>query len=477
MPAFAITSLGCKVNQYDAQAVAQACRDAGLHPARRGETVDLAVIVTCCVTATAAAKSRQTLRRFARRHPRARIAVLGCYAAAHADRIRDCLLPLLPGDRPPLIAGGHDDLAERLHRFLAGEHPDEANAGHDPEPRTPATLKRRRAQAAEARSPGPANLPTLREFIGHQRAFVKVQDGCDAFCNYCIVPYTRPVVRSRPVEDVLDECRSLLDAGHRELVLCGVFLGAYGQPTAIRRHWDQPRDALAGLLRAVADLPGLWRVRLSSLEPGDVSDALLDLLADHPRVAPHLHLPAQSGSDRMLRAMNRQYSVENLRQTAATLHRRLDRPALSTDLIVGYPGETDDDFRRTLELVREVGFMKLHVFPFSPVEPTGAWHRRHHAPPQPVVPRRIDELNALGKDLASRYREQFVGDRLEAIVESTRPEPGTRQAMSDRYLTVAFPAPPTGRNLTGQVVTLAVDRATPAGLQGVVVADSSLRTL
>lgn len=468
MPAFAITSLGCKVNQYDAQAIAKACREGGFLPVRRGESADLAVVVTCCVTATAAAKSRQAIRRALRKHPRARLAVLGCYVAYHADRIRNLLAEMhLPEDRI-LLASSHDDLARQLNLFLRGNAPPGPAENHAPLPVGPDTLKPRRNRIARQKSPGLAGLPRIDRFAGHQRAFVKIQDGCDAFCSYCVVPYTRPVPTSRAPDDVLRECRDLITAGHREIVLCGVFLGAYLRSSARRDRWANTPSRLPKLLRDVAGLPGLWRVRLSSLEPADLTEDLLDTIAEHPRVAPHLHLPAQSGSDRILTAMRRQYAAADLQNAFDTLNKRLDRPALSTDLIVGFPGETEEDFRRTLDLVRAAGFMKLHVFPFSPVEPTAAWQRRNEAPPQKIVRERIDRLNDLGNELATAYRKQFPGSELQGIVESTRPRAGFRQAMTDRYLTVVFPEPP-GTDFTGQIVTLDIRETTPTGLAGMIV--------
>jgi len=170
------------------------------------------------------------------------------------------------------------------------------------------SIRARRQAAVKVKSPGTRRLGPIEHFPRHQRAFVKVQDGCDAFCSYCIVPYARANVWSRDADEVVAECRRLVQAGHKEIVLAGVFLGAYGRDTTIRRRWDKRPDALAGLVRRVADIDGLWRVRLSSLEPGDLTDELLAAAGELPNFAPHFHLPLQSGSPRILSRMNRQYS-------------------------------------------------------------------------------------------------------------------------------------------------------------------------
>ncbi len=463
MRQFTITTFGCKVNQYDGLAVATLLRQKGLTLARKEAQADWVVVNTCCVTATAARKSRQALRRAVRRAPGARVLVLGCYGVYDRTRIRRMLRTLRVPDENIRIVGHHENLADCVSQFLQGDH----RPPIDETPWTPGNIKSRRKKALHSCAAGAEHLPLLERFDGHQRAFVKIQDGCDAFCNYCIVPYTRPRVWSRPRKAVLEECEQLIRAGHREIVLCGVFLGAYGRDSALRRTWGDRPSPLPDLLRAVADLPGLWRVRLSSLEPGDLSGELLDVMQSHPAVAPHLHLPLQSGSQRILTRMNRQYTAREYVETIRRLRAGLDRPAVTTDVIVGYPGETEDDFARTLTVAREVGFAKIHIFPFSPLEPTGAWRRRHEAPDPDVVRRRRQDLAELETKLAQTYRKQFVGETIQGLVERSEPDRPRRRAMTDRYLTVTFDAPDV--ESTGQVVRLRIEATTPQGLRGVIV--------
>jgi threonylcarbamoyladenosine tRNA methylthiotransferase MtaB len=260
-------------------------------------------------------------------------------------------------------------------------------------------------------------LPPLISFKQQTRAFLKVQDGCDGYCSYCIVPKTRPVVRSKPAETALAEAQALVKSGHKEIVVSGVFLGAYGQKTVRRKIWPESRnDNLADLLDRLAQIPDLARVRLSSLEPADVTERLLDTLCRYPNIMPHLHLPLQSGSDSVLRRMCRQYNVAQFKRTVDSIQTRLDRPAITTDIIVGFPGETDADFRQTLDLARHVGFSKMHVFPFSPRRGTPA------AGMPDIVEKRVCQqrskiLRDLDAELGLQYRRQFLGETAEVLIE------------------------------------------------------------
>jgi len=496
---FAVTTLGCKVNQYDGQALSSALEAAGWARATARAPACLLVINTCCVTASAMAKSRYAIRRAVRKRPGAAVFIAGCYSDYDQMQLRKTLDGLgVPGHRT-MLAGHHHDVAAALGDFARrleppstpAEKPNDAAAGaiRDEPPAQlhgPDTIRARRLAAVKGNVPATRNLPPIGRFPHRQRAPVKIQDGCDAFCSYCVVPYTRPRVWSRRPEEILHECRRLAEAGHREIVLCGVFLGAFGRATAIRRNWPaaattpapMTKNPLAELLRRVCAVPGLWRVRLSSLEPLDVTDELLDVLANCPQAAPHLHLPLQSGSPEILRRINRQYTAEQYLQCVGRVRKALDRPALTTDIIVGLPGETDDDFSRTLDVVREAGFSEIHAFPFSPVEPTAAWRRRDQAPPLDKVRARLAELAELAALTARAYRVQFLGQTVEAVVECPSPAAKSRsggsadhcplrKAMTDRHLTVSFTPPPGSRGLTGRVIRLAINDVTPDGLAGV----------
>ena len=466
---FFLTTLGCKVNQYDGVAVAGLLTRAGCRRVDRAADAELVVVVTCCVTTTAMAKSRQAIRRLVRAAANPAVLVTGCYSDYDADRIAQLLAEMgIPADKMSII-GYHNDLQENISRFigrLAGSGDQIPADEADTTPRTPATIRQRRLEAVREE----INVTDykINIFDGHQRAFVKVQDGCDAFCTYCIVPFTRPRVRSKPVDQVADECRNLIGAGHKEIVLCGVFLGAYGRGTAVRkRAADQP-SALPQLLDAVGKLDGLWRVRLSSLEPADLTDALLAVCCDSPTVAPHFHLPLQSGSDAILERMKRQYASVDFARTTERLRDALDRPAITTDIIVGFPGETDEDFEATLTAARQAGFAKIHAFPFSPIEGTAAFEWRSECPPDAVVKERLARLAELEAEMADDYRRQFVGQTMEGLIESPRDSTPKRQAMTDRYLTVFFDAPERidSAELAGRVATFTVDGLCADGVTG-----------
>ena len=514
MARFCLTTIGCKVNQYDSAALSEAIRRQGLSPVEGSQAADLAVIHTCCVTASAMQKSRSAVRRTLRRWPGAAVLVTGCYADYDAQAIRRVAADFgLPGQRL-FVAGNHSDLEAVLRQIgqsmvehcggtsmpgLGGSARPMRNdqcmsAGEScREAASPmhADIKARRRAAVKRNITPNSFLPIISSFPNHQRAFLKVQDGCDAFCSYCVVPYTRPVLWSRPIEQVRRQCLDLLANGHREIVLSGIFLGAYGRQTAIRRKWektegggargeerngeerktertDRSRNSeclLPELVRTIRELPGLWRLRLSSLEPLDLTEDLLDA-CNHPAVAPHFHLPLQSGSENILARMNRQYTPEQYRQCVDRLRQAIPCVAITTDVIVGFPGETEEDFDHTLEMAAHAGFSNIHVFPFSAIEGTTAWLWRNQASPPPVVKERMARLNSLERRLAENFHKQFVGETMEAIVEMPNSCSSPATAMTDRHITIYVTPTREARKLTGQVVRVRIDALHKAGLSG-----------
>jgi threonylcarbamoyladenosine tRNA methylthiotransferase MtaB len=319
-----------------------------------------------------------------------------------------------------------------------------------------------------ARLRGMTTLPQLGERqTGHQRAFLKVQDGCDAHCTYCIIPQLRPRLWSKSIDDAVDEARRLVDAGHVEIVLTGIFLGAYGQPTALRRRQSMSAaEPLGRLVEALcARVSGLGRLRLSSLEPGDLTEDLLKVLKGSPRVVPHFHLPLQSGSDRLLRRMNRQYGREDFLELAERVKEAFDRPAITTDIIVGFPGENDEEFERTVEVVRRVGFLHIHAFSYSlrPKTAAARWTKEHVR--GPIVNERIERLGAMAMESSRAFRESFVGETVEVLVERASSEEREMELMAgyqhgrcERYFAVHFQSeglPP------GTLARVRVDRVTP----------------
>ncbi|MDP6636622.1 MAG: tRNA (N(6)-L-threonylcarbamoyladenosine(37)-C(2))-methylthiotransferase MtaB [Phycisphaerae bacterium] len=468
MVRFSITTLGCKVNQYDGAALAADLRRAGLTATRADNSPDLVVVNTCCVTASAMRKSRQTIRKQLRKNTDATVLITGCYSDYDTEAITRILTSLGIPERRVHVTGHHSDLADAIQKVVADlrangpEARRQTESTHSPSS-TRRNIKARRNSAVKRKAGGMSQIGGIKVFPNRQRAFVKVQDGCDAFCSYCIVPYTRPVVWSKTIDQIRTECRDLVNSGHKEIVLAGVFLGALGRDTSRRSRWDESRSILPDLLSEIAGIEGLWRVRLSSLEPGDLSDKLLDVYRTNRKAAPHFHLPLQSGSQRVLERMKRQYTADDFRRTIDRVREAIEDAAITTDIIVGFPGETDEDFQQTLDVARHARFSKIHTFPFSAIEGTTAWEFRNEAPAGSVVKSRIAQLGELESQMAMEFRRKFLGRRMEALVESTRPAAGVRQAMTDRYITVRF-NPPKHARLTGKVVSLHIDDVWDGGL-------------
>lgn len=414
MKTFLIQTLGCKVNQYESQQIDQWLRDRGLRAAGRGDRTDLVVINTCCVTRTASSKSRQSIRKACKENPSAAVVVAGCLPAGPAEESAAL-------SEHVIFVPEKDLLSDTLHSVLTQNH--RQNPILCSKPASAEKIKGKNKpdhEEVEFLDPfGP-----LHHYSGHTRAFLKIQDGCDAYCTYCIISKIRKRLWSKPVGVILEEARSLVSSGHPEIVLTGIFLGAWGRDTALRRHWDPAVPGrLPELMRQLVTTPGLVRLRLSSIEPGDVTDELIEVYQHNPVLAPHLHLPLQSGSPRILRRMARQYTVEEYVRICEKLQDALDRPAITTDIMVGFPGETDADFELTLDICRRVNFAKIHVFPYSPRSGTPAVRLK---PPvaAAIIRRRAEHLRQLDKQLQDKFRRQFIGETVQVILENIKPPQG-----------------------------------------------------
>ena len=388
---------------------------------------DLVIVNTCCVTHTASAKSRQYIRKAQRINPDAAIVVCGCLATVQIGELNGI-------NKNVLIVGNRDNLAATATQIVNGKvvwsdllntqlHEGTAIRGE-----SSSTITCKDDSAGNL-----FGLPQLVSFKGQTRAFLKVQDGCDGYCSYCIVPKVRPFVQSKPVEAVIQEAQTLVEAGHKEIVVTGIFLGSYGQESVRRKNWPgEQNDKLADLLDKMAKIPNLARIRLSSLEPADVTPQLLDVFCEHRNIMPHLHLSLQSGSDAVLKKMCRQYTTGEFREKIEMLKSRLDRPAITTDIIAGFPGETDADFQQTIDLAKEVGFAKMHIFAFSPRKGTSAAVMQD-AVDNRVIKKRSQILRELDIELGTAYRQQFVGQTAEILVEN---DSGQVCGRSERYFMV-----------------------------------------
>ena len=544
---YQLVTLGCKVNQYESQQVREVLHDLGLDPTPPGGIADIAIINTCAVTATAMRKSRQAVRRIAR-GGRTPVIIIGCGASADADghslpagRLRGLphVLAVLGHDvnvcaeirklvadlvkTTPTICTHHrqSPLADRQSRLASSPGQTNATQTRPDDVRneismSPIEAKPREGVSSSAvfRSPDKivplaltdvkqsadlasqrANLTSrIESFGGRQRAFLKIQDGCDAFCTYCIIPRLRPRLRSKPIDAAVAEVRGLVEAGFQEIILTGIFLGAYGRETALRKRWPNGKSPLADLVRALAGVDGLERLRISSLEPGDVDDGLLAVLAEHKNCVPHLHLPLQSGSGRILARMNRQYGANAFAEMIDRVRETLDRPAISTDIIVGFPGETEDEFAETLGMARYAGFSKIHAFPFSPREQTAAFRWTKEFIPKGVARERMTRLADLERELSLAFRRQFVGETERVIVEgddgdavshadddALPSDTGESTASftapihhgrSDRHFEIFFES---GNARPGDLIPVRIDRVTPTRTHGTILASAQSR--
>lgn len=407
-------TLGCKVNQYETELVREAFLKAGFRLAERGEPADICVVNTCTVTSEGDSKCRQAIRRLARDHPDARILVMGCYATRASQE-----LAVLPGVAE--VVADRRELADILGRF------------------------------------GVFDLPNgISDFGNRSRAYVKVQDGCMLRCSYCIVPKVRPRLSSRPIGDVVEEVHRLLDNGYRELVLTGVHLGHYGVDWN-RRKPKSEWVRLSDLVREIVQIEGDFRIRLSSLEATEVTRELVEVMADSGnKVCPHLHLCLQSGSDSVLRRMRRRWSAGSFVDRCHQVQEALDQPAFTTDVIVGFPGETEEDFEKTCQVVREVGFSKIHVFPFSPREGTPAAEMPNMIPKR-IKNERSRRLSAIERELRTEYFENLIGRNLRVLVESPSASHADRVVgTSCRYAPVELPGGPQACGNLVDVVAKAV---------------------
>ena len=423
MKTVAFRTIGCKLNQHETNDIERQFSERGWRPIAFGEPADVVVVNTCTVTAQSDARCRAALRKARRESPRATLIATGCFAQAQPAAIAG--MPEVD-----LVLGNREK--ERVFDHIDDEG----------RPRS-----ERVAAAAIAAGRRPAFAP-VAAFAGHTRAFVKIQDGCDAACAYCIVPLARGPSRSLPGDAVLAQVTNLVAAGYREVVLTGVHLGAWGRDLA-------PPETFAGLLGRLVAIPGLGRLRLSSVEPTEFTPELLDLLAAAPAICPHLHIPLQSGSAAVLQSMRRPYGPEEFARVVGQLARALPDPGLGADVIAGFPGERERDFEDSVDLIRSLPLTYLHVFPFSPRPGTLAAAMGNQVPAA-ERDRRAGVLRELGRQKAEAFFAQHVGRRVRALVQG---QPGRKRGathgLTGNYLTVFVGAT---REEVGGIRTVLVTR-------------------
>lgn len=403
MQRVAITTLGCKINQFESAAMSETLGREGFRMVPFEDEADIYVINTCTVTARTDAESRRLIRRAGRRNPQARIVVTGCYAQVAFEELRE-----MPG--VDLVLGNVEK------KGIAGLLR-EAGSG----PRVLVS-----DISLEERAEGLA----LESFAEHTRAFLQVQNGCDAFCSYCIVPYARGRSRSVPLEEVLAGIGTFAEKGFREVVLTGIHLGGYGLDLI-------PRESLLSLLAAAEERRLVPRLRVGSVEPTEISDDLIRFLTSAETVCPHLHIPLQSGSDTVLGRMNRNYSTLLFREVIEQLAATVPDVCIGCDIIAGFPGEAEEEFAETLRFVESLPIAYLHVFPFSPRAGTPA----ATMPGQvngAVIRERAQMLRRLSDRKKRAFYQSFLGRDLQVLVQGREPD-GLLKGLSRNYIPVFLP--------------------------------------
>jgi threonylcarbamoyladenosine tRNA methylthiotransferase MtaB len=387
---FAITTLGCKVNQYDSAMIEARLGEAGLERCDFDQPADVYVVNTCTVTDRADTESLKLARRARRLNPRARVIMTGCLAQASPEK---------------LAAAAAVDQVVGLARI---EDLVRAATGQDAARVMVSNLRKTRAAIDVA-----AVVPA-----GQTRAFLKLQEGCDQFCSFCIVPFSRGTSRSVPPRRVLEILDSLHEQGFKEVILSGVHLGGYGKDLS-------PPSTLMGLLDMIAERCLIPRIRLSSIDPEELSDEIIDLVASEDKFCPHFHLPLQAGEDQLLERMRRRYQIDDYRRRVERIVERMPEAAIGTDLIVGFPGETAQHFERYFAFVERLPLAYFHVFPYSVRSGTTA-AKFDGRVPAAEIKRRAERLRMLGERQRHAFSRRFVGAKLKVLVEETR-EPGCQR--------------------------------------------------
>ncbi len=423
MSRVAFHTLGCKVNSYETEAIWQLFQRAGYERTDFDSTADVYVINTCTVTNTGDKKSRQMIRRAVRRNPDAVIVVTGCYAQTSPAEVLS-----IPGVDVVVGTQGRDKLLEYVEQYRRERRP--VNAVKN-------IMKTREFEELDVPS-----------FTERTRASLKIQEGCNNFCTFCIIPWARGLLRSRKPESVLQQARTLVEAGYKEIVLTGIHTGGYGE--------DFEEYKLADLLWDLDKIDGLKRIRISSIEASQIDERIIEVLNTSDKMCRHLHIPLQAGDDAVLKRMRRKYTVAEYKEKIEQIKAAMPQVAITTDVIVGFPGETEEQFENGYQLIKELQFAELHVFPYSIRTGTPAARMPDQVPAE-IKQERVQRLIALSNQLSFDYAQQFVGDVLDVIPErryKESPDSGLLVGYSDNYIQIAFPG---NDELIGKVCRVRLD--------------------
>ena len=427
MKNYKIVTLGCKVNHFESEAIDQYLKNAEWHDAEPEGKADVVIINTCTVTQKASMQSRQTIRQAIRSNPNARIMVTGCYAQTGTKEIKK-------------IKGVHDIIGSALkHRIPQSI----LSSPESKRPDSPVIIVPdiNREQLFKQTPVGISSKRT--------RPFLKIQDGCNAFCSYCVVPYARGRSRSMTAEDVLEKIKLLSDSGYKETVLTGVHLGCYG------KDFSSGIKSLYSLLKRIEESGTINRVRLSSIEPHELTTEIIDLVASSSILCHHFHIPLQSGDDQILEMMNRPYKAERFRELVLQIRKSIPKAAIGVDVLIGFPGESEEAFDSTYELIKELPVTYLHVFPFSPRKETPAY-RYPNQVNNAVVKKRCKKMRELGKLKKKKFLQQSVGKTTEILIEE-KPDKksGLLKGISDNYIIVLLDG---SRYLKNTIVKVRIDK-------------------
>ena len=395
-------TVGCKVNQYDTQSIREAFIQAGFKELEDSRAADVYIINTCTVTHKADSDSLRLMHKARRENPKAKIIVTGCLAELDADKIKKI-------DDASVIIKNKDK--ENILGYLSR---------HD-----------ETCKATENTHRG------ISYFKGHTRAFLKIQDGCNNFCSYCKVPLVRGRSRSKPIDEIIQEAKNLVKNDFREIVLCGICLGAYGKDLF-------PPISLVRVIAALEEIEGLMRIRLSSIEAGDVTDELIDRMSQSlpdrqagKKLCPHLHIPIQSGDDKILKRMNRKYCRDDYLNLIRKLKRQIPQIAITTDVLVGFPAEDESNFQNTLDLVKEISPLKVHIFPYSKRGWTSAADNLKDEVKSDIIKKRALRLKGLADACALKYKKQFLNKNMPVLIECrSKDKPDSWEGYTDNYLKV-----------------------------------------
>ena len=390
-------SLGCKVNSYESNALKELFL---LNGFEENGKYDIVVVNTCSVTAVADQKSRQIIRRERRNNPNAILCVMGCYSQKNAEYVKnECGADIVVG------TSNRDKIVEFVKQFIKDK---KQIIAIDEDTRK-----------FKYESFGTVAIPNST------RAYVKIEDGCNNFCSYCTIPYTRGVARSRDKDEIINEISTLVEHGFKEIVLTGIHTAHYGL--------DNKACSFSDLVEEICNIPGLYRLRISSIEESEIDDKFLELLSKYPCIAQHLHMPLQSGSKTVLKRMFRKYNVEDYINKVNKITKILPNIAITTDVIVGFPGETEEEFNETYNFIKKVNFAELHVFPFSAREGTKAYSMPDQVKSD-VKAARVEKLLKLSDELHSKYVERFKGQELEVILEERNKTTGLLSGFTSNYI-------------------------------------------